>query len=144
MSNYIVIKKSETDAAEISICDDGIIRVMFKKNMEVGPPEFKELFEKYNALVEGKGYPYIYSVEDSSVTITNEGRTYSKEKEFSFPKVCNAYVVTSLAHKLLANFYLKFNKPFYPSKVFTTMEDAEIWSLQQLKDSDKKHYSMVI
>jgi hypothetical protein len=144
MSNYIVIKKSETPAVEISICSDGIIRVMFKRNTEIGPPEFKELFEKYNSLVEGKSYPYIYFVEDSSVIFTNEGRVYSKEHEFSFPKICNAYVVTSLAHKLIANFYLKFNKPSYPSKVFTNMKNAEEWCFQQLKDSDKKHYSMVM
>ncbi len=144
MSNYIVIKKVETDVAHISMCDDAIVRVMFKKNTEIGPPEFKELFEMYNSLVEDKSYPYIYYVEDGSVIFTNEGRVYSKENEFSFPKICNAYVAKSLAHKLVANFYLKFNKPTYPSKVFTTMEDAEEWCFQQLKGFNKKNYSMVI
>lgn len=144
MSNYIVIKKSETQAVEIAICSDGIIRVMFKKNTEIGPSEFKELFKTYNAIVEGKSYPYIYYVEDGSVIFTNEGRAYSKENEFSFPKICNAYVVKSLAHKLIANFYLKFNKPFYPSKVFTTMDEAEAWCFNQLTDSNKNYYSMVM
>jgi len=144
MSNYIVIKKSETLAAKISMCNDGIVRVMFKKNTEIGPAEFKELFEKYNALVEGKSYPYLYTVEDGSVTITNEGRAYSKANEYSFPKICNAYVLKSLAHKLVANFYIKFNKPSYPSKVFSNMDEAEAWCLKLLKDSGRKHYSIVI
>jgi hypothetical protein len=131
MSNYIVIKKNETDALEISMCSDDIMRVMFKKNTEIEPPIFKEMFEKFNVMIEGKKYPYIYFVEDSSVIFTNEGREYSKQNELAFPKICNAFVVKSLAHKLIANFYLKFNKPVYPSKVFNNMADAEAWCLEQ-------------
>lgn len=131
MSTYHVIKKIETDALEISMCSDDVMRVMFKKNTEIEPPIFKEMFEKFNGMIEGKKYPYIYFVEDSSVVFTNEGREYSKQNELAFPKICNAFVVKSLAHKLIANFYLKFNKPVYPSKVFSNMEDAETWCLEQ-------------
>ena len=134
MSNYRVIKKTETNALEISMCSDGIIRVMFKKNTEIEPPIFKEMFEKFNDMIEGEKYPYIYFVEDSSVIFTNEGREYSKQNELAFPKICNAFVVKSLAHKLIANFYLKFNKPVYPSKVFSNMADAEAWCFEQYKE----------
>ena len=130
MPTYHVIKKIETSATEISMCSDDIMRVMFKKNTEIDPPIFKEMFEIFNGLIEGKRYPYIYFVEDSSVIFTNEGREYSKQNELAFPKICNAFIVKSLAHKLIANFYLKFNKPVYPSKVFSNMADAETWCLE--------------
>lgn len=135
MYNADVIKKINISTAEISLCSDGIIRVMFKKGSEINPKAFKELFEKYNELVGTTKYPFIYSVEDDNVTFTSEGRAYSKQHEHSFPKVCNAYVVNSVATRLTANFYLKFNKPSYPSKLFNNQADAQKWCIEQLKKS---------
>ena len=131
MSSFSVTKKSETEAAQISVCSDGIIRVMFKKKTEVNASHFKALFEIYNDLVEGDRYAFIYYAEDSSVTVTDDGRNYAKNEEYSFPKICNAVIVSNLAHKLLANFYFKFNKPNYPFKVFNKMGEAEKWCLEE-------------
>ena len=131
MPTYTVIKKNATNAAEISMCSDGIMRVMFKKNREIDSSVLKDLIENYNKLVEEKKYPYIYYTEDNSVTFSHDAREYFKQNEQSFPKICDAFVMKSLAHKLIANFYLKFNKPVYPSKVFSNMADAETWCLQQ-------------
>ncbi len=132
MSSYIVIKKEETASAHIFMCSDGIIRVLFKKNKEVNASDFKELFLVYNDLVQGNRHPFIYYPEDGSTTVTEDGRAYAKQEEFSFPKTCNAVVVTRLSHKLLANFYFKFNKPSHPFKVFNKMDDAEKWCLEQI------------
>ncbi|MES2512614.1 MAG: hypothetical protein V4580_00665 [Bacteroidota bacterium] len=137
MPCFSVTKKTETDAAQISLCSDGIIRVMIKKDIEITPGHFKILFETYNELVQGKKHPFIYYAEEGSSTVSDDGRAYAKASEHLFPKVCNAVVVTRLAHKLLANFYFKFNKPSYPFKVFTRMDEAEKWCLEQLAASQK-------
>jgi hypothetical protein len=133
MPSFSVTKKAETESAQVSVCSDGIIRVMLKKKKEVNAREFKKLFEVYNELVEGKKYPFIYYAEDSSVIVSDDGRNYAKNEEYSFPKVCNAVIVTNLAHKLLANFYFKFNRPHYPFKVFNKMDEAEKWCLEEFK-----------
>lgn len=138
MPCFSVIKKTETDAAQISVCSDGIIRVMIKKNTEVNAERFKTLFEVYNELVQGQKHPFIYYAEDSTSTVSEEGRAFAKKEEYSFPKVCNAVVVTRLAHKLLANFYFKFNKPNYPFKVFDKMDDAEQWCLEEYAKIQKE------
>lgn len=138
MSSYIVIKKEETDASHISMCSDGIIRVLFKKNIEIGPPVLKDLFEKFNEIIEGVSYPYIYFAEDGSVIFTTEGNAYSKQNQHLFPKICNAFVTKSLAQRLIANFYLKFNKPENPSKLFTSHDEAERWCFQQLEEATNK------
>src|SRR6187402_3291538 len=135
MPCFSVIKKTETDAAQISVCSDGIIRVMLKKKVEVNANHFKKLFEVYNELVEGQRHPFIYYAEDGSSTVSEDGRAYAKKEEYSFPKVCNAVVVTRLSHKLIANFYFKFNKPSFPFKVFNKMDEAEKWCLEQLERS---------
>lgn len=132
MLAYLITKKSETDAATVHLGSDGIMRVIFKRKKEVNKEAFEELFKVFNELSDGRAYAYIYSAEDTSVTVSEDGRRYAKEQEFSFPKVCNAVIVTNLAHKLLANFYLRFNKPSYPFRVFSKTEDAEKWCLAQL------------
>lgn len=144
MSSYIVIKKDETSASYISICSDGIIRVLFKKNKEIDPKALKELFEKFNKMVDGLKYPFIYFAEDGSVVFTTEGNTYSKENQHAFPKICSAFVTKSLAQRLIANFYLKINKPANPSKLFKTQAEAENWCLEQLELASHKHQSNVI
>ncbi|MCD6016922.1 MAG: hypothetical protein K0S53_43 [Bacteroidetes bacterium] len=132
MSNYIVTKKTTLAAVELSMCNDGIVRVMFRKNSEIIPTILQEMYDKLNEMTQGKKYPYIYYMEDSSVVFTNEGTKYSREHELDVPKTCNAAIVKSLAHRLLGNFYLKKNLQ-YPSKIFRTMEEAEKWCFQQLK-----------
>lgn len=144
MSSYIVIKKEETSAAYISICSDGIIRVLFKKNKEIDPDALRELFEKFNKMVNGLKYPFIYFAEDGSVVFTTEGNTYSKENQHVFPKTCSAFVTKSLAQRLIANFYLKINKPANPSKLFKTQAEAENWCLEQLELASHKHQSSVM
>lgn len=136
MSNYIVTKKTELENVEISMCSDGIIRVMFERKAEINSMVFKQVFMKYNEMVEGKRYPFIYSAEDGSVVVTSDGRDFAKKEEYSFPKVCNAVIVRSLAHKLLASFYLKINKPAFPFKVFNSMAEAEDWCFHEV---DKLH-----
>lgn len=131
MPDPIVIKKSETDFAVVTLGTDRVMRVMFRKKSEINHDSFRRLFEVFKTMVDGVPYPYIYYAEDSSSTVTDDGRRFAKDEEFSFPKICNAVIVTNLAHKLIANFYLKFNKPNYPFKVFSKMEDAEKWCQQQ-------------
>ncbi len=126
-----IIKKTETDFAVVTLGTDRIMRVMFRKRSEITHESFRRLFDIFRDMIDGVPYAYIYYAEDSSATVTDEGRRFAKEEEYSFPKICNAVIVTNLAHKLLANFYLKFNKPNYPFKVFSKMEDAEKWCRQQ-------------
>ena len=133
MSDPPIIKKSETDFAVVSLGEDQIVRVMFKKKAEITQESFHILFDVFRDMISGVPYAYIYYAEDGSATVTDDGRRFAKDEEFSFPKICNAVIVTNLAHKLIANFYLKFNKPNYPFKVFSKMADALKWCKQQQK-----------
>ena len=44
----------------------------------------------------------------------------------------DAFVIKSMAQRILANFYIKINKPERPTKFFNTKEDATIWLKQYL------------
>lgn len=134
MSTYIVIKKSETQTAHISLCDDGIVRVILKRNSEIGSTEAKENYEAFNNLVEGKYFSFLFTTEHSSASYTDEGLKYVKEfGNTAFPKICGAGVAKSLAHKLIANFYTGLLNRAIPHKTFTDYDEAEAWCLKMYK-----------
>jgi hypothetical protein len=132
MVAYNIIKVTETTTNHISLCDDGMVRVMLKKNSEIGFLQAKENIQAYCDLAAGNRYAYIFYCENDNVVYSEEARTYAKNNEALFPKICMAVLVKTLAHKLVANFYFKFHKPAYPYKVFNKLEDAEEWSRQQI------------
>lgn len=133
MSNYIVIKKSETQTAHISLCDDGIVRVMLKRKSEVTRSDAEENIKAYNEISEDKKYAFLIYFEDGTVVYTDEARKRAKELEPAFDKTCMAVLVKTLGHKLVANFYLNVYKPNFPYKVFNEMDEAEAWCLKMYK-----------
>lgn len=131
MPPYSILKTKETQTALIDLCSDKIVRVVFKKNMEITPPHVQENFEAYNFLVDGANYAFIYSTEDISVVYTHEGLNYSRQNSHkAFPKICTAVVIGSLAHRLIANFYNSIFNHQFPYKVFDNHKEAETWCLQ--------------
>ena len=42
-------------------------------------------------------------------------------------RVAEAFVVDNLPTRLIANFYLKFNRPPNPTRIFNSLESAEEW-----------------
>ncbi len=131
MSSYIVIKKTETQTASINLCDDGLVRVMLKKKSEIDVPQAQENINAYIQITDNKKYAFLIYAEDDSVVYTEEARRHAKLQEDTFLKSCMAIMVKTLAHKLVANFYLNFYKPNFPFKVFNKMNDAEAWCLEQ-------------
>lgn len=47
--------------------------------------------------------------------------------------ISDAIVITSVAHRMIANFYLKINRPKKPTKFFRDLESAIAWSKEQLE-----------
>jgi hypothetical protein len=131
MPQYSVIKKVETQTASISLCDDGLVRVMLKKDAEIDLPKSQENIAAYLELINDKQYAFLFYAEDDSVIYTEEARRNAKQNEAAFDKVCAGVVIKNLAQKIVANFYLKFHQPGYPFKVFTNIEEAERWCLAQ-------------
>ncbi len=134
MNSYNITKKTETNTAIISLCDDGIMRVVFKKGAEITPHEVESNFFAYNTIVKGESYPFLISAEDSTVIYTDEARRYAKKHENDYPKICIAFLVRSLAHKLTVTFYLKFDNPQHPTAVFKDVDEAEAWCIEQYWD----------
>jgi hypothetical protein len=64
---------------------------------------------------------------------TKEAREFGASAEGLKNSIAEAYVFDSLPHRIIANFYIKFNKPTVPTKFFKTKIEAEVWLKAFLK-----------
>ena len=51
--------------------------------------------------------------------------------------IAQAVLVNSLATRIAGNFYIRFNKPTKPTKIFTNAEDAKSWLLYKKKEFEE-------
>ncbi len=128
-----IIKKVETAQYIIGVRDDGIIHVFYKEHAELDVKLQLEMLDVYIELCENKPYPFIFEAEEY-ITVTKEARDNALSLEDKSPLAVSAILVKNLAHKLIADFYLKFNKPRRPYKVFKNFEEGIDWLLKTFKD----------
>lgn len=138
MNTYKIVKQIETKTAVISLGNDDIVRVSFKEKADVDKAEVEENFNAYNHVVSGNKYPFIIHANCGSAEYSSEGLAYAKAHENDWPKLCVAICVKNLPQRMLANFYLKFNKPTHIHKVFGNIEEAETWCLEQISKTKRK------
>jgi len=120
-NSKIILKHSE-----ISLREDGIVEVVFLDNAEINLGACIDITNAYGRILEDKQYPLLHFVGDYT-NFTNEAREYSaSERGLQYSKA-EAYVFTSLGHRLLAKFYISINKPSVPTQFFKTEQEAVLW-----------------
>lgn len=121
-----VIEKIETSVAYLCIEGD-VLYMTIKQNAEIDETAAKEIVESRIKLQQGKS---ILVLLDSGElhTITRGARAYFSEHDalHNLNKAM-AMVSTSLPTRLFANFFIKFNKPFAPTKLFQVKSDGLEW-----------------
>jgi hypothetical protein len=128
------VKSIGLDFASVELFENGIIRVGFFDKQSIGESESREINNAIGALSDGKP-ARIMMVPQPNTVFDHGAREFSSSDEGLQYTIGDAMVITSLGHKILVSFYLKFNKPKKPSKAFDTEEAAMDWLLS-LKTPD--------
>jgi hypothetical protein len=119
-------KTIELEEVFIKSRKDGIIQVIFKPGVEIDVDLQIRMMVVYLELCGNKKRPFLFNAFED-VVITKEARDHSEELEKTYPGIATAVIANSLPYKLIANFYLKVNKPKTPYKVFNDIVSAEVW-----------------
>ncbi len=122
--------------------EDSILVVTPIEDLLLDEHEMRKMLE---AAVEFTGREKYYALIDMSnhVDSTPEARNYYANSELAQYRLADAFVVVSLATRLVTNFYFSINTPPVPSKMFNTKEDALAW-LKQLKTNSSKPKHMTV
>lgn len=105
---------------------DGIMFVRITSELEETVELTKEMVKKMGEMVNYKPVPVLARHEDFAIP-GKANRDYWAAKESCPYSKADAFIIGSFAMKLISNFYLRFNKPERPTRMFTDEKEAIEW-----------------
>lgn len=128
--------QSDTDKKQLPLIDlghttiilreDGIVQLNCSDNFTYDVLQIIENTKEIKKIANNQKV-LVLNIAAPHTSVTKEVRDYlpvSNHHEFI---EADAYVIQSLAQNLLANFYLKINKPNVPTQFFQSITLAENW-----------------
>ena len=114
-----------TKTAELWIEDD-ILQCKILPNAEITIDEGKKIMEISMRLSNAKRIPVLADMGRIK-SMPRESRAYLSGEEAKKTAIALALVTETPISKIVGNFLLGLNKPSYPIKMFTTLQDAQQW-----------------
>ncbi len=111
--------------SEMLFREDGVLQINVRDHNYI-TKDLKEINAAQGKITNG-GKCLVLVIGSEFANIDSEAREYMASDESTQYSIAEAYVIRSLAHKILANFYLKVNKPGVPTKFFSDAKLAEEW-----------------
>lgn len=119
-------KKIITSKFEVTLLEDSIVESYIKAGIVVEIEDLQELKKISSELASHK--PYVILVSSGELaSFSKEARELSASKNFITNARAKAVVVDSIAKKIIGNFYLKVNKPYLQTKLFSDKTEALSW-----------------
>lgn len=126
----------ETHKFKVSLINSNYYLLEIKTNAEIEIEDLQQLIE-FEKELSGKTLPVLVICLPGTTTNSDVISYMSKNKNNPYCSAA-AYVINSLAQKILANVYTKLNKPERPVKFFNNNEEALQWLQQFMYKSNVK------
>ena len=121
-----IIKKMEIPEATICLRSDGIVYVAYKENVTLDVKLQTDMLDLFREITGNQKTNFIFETDEGFV-VTKEARDNAANLEKDTPVNASAMIVTNLATRLVANFFIKVNKPAIKYKLFGNHKDAIEW-----------------
>jgi hypothetical protein len=124
--HMLVSERVEIENTNSTICwvDESIVHIVWNPNIELEKVDIDEVSQSFDEMTQGE-VVRVVSQFGTYVNISPEAKAYAAEK--SPECIALAYVITSLAQRILIRFYIRMRKRKNPTKVFNTIDEALIW-----------------
>lgn len=90
-------------------------------------PEILLDTNKHGLILSGGEKHFVIADVSKDVSSTNEARVYAADNEYMVNHIAYAMIGKSLPVNMIANFFINFNKPKVPTRLFSSEEDALNW-----------------
>jgi hypothetical protein len=118
--------------ASVSLREDDIIQTTIHAEQELHVDDVKEIIALIGVLGGERMLPQLIVAGDLSGPDLNAMKYIASEGS-SPCAIAEAYVIRSLSQKILARFYMNFNKPARPTRMFGKEAEAVIWLKEQVR-----------
>lgn len=115
-----------TRTAMIWVDEDNIIRKEFHEHAEETLKDALESMEAIKRISQGRRYPLLINLTNVH-SMDREARDYYTGNDAFSLASAAAAVTSSFVSRVIGNFFLGFNKPVYPRKVFNSEDEAIAW-----------------
>lgn len=119
---------------EVRLLEPAILENIINDGVVIEPADVIAFKQANENLAKGKPYAVLVNFAEV-VSIKREAKELVASKNFKRQAVAQALLINSTGQKIVANFYLKFNKPHLPTKAFTDRERAMDWLRQSLRET---------
>lgn len=120
------IDKIRISLGTISIQEEDILRFDIDSIDEISLQSLKEHLDVVKELGNGKAFCNLV-VLDKFVQVGDDARKFAASEESNIYTIADAFVINSVALKLVGNFYIRYNKPTRPTRLFTDETEALRW-----------------
>lgn len=101
-----------------------VAHLHIKANQIVETDEVKAIFQVIN----GKNGRFrLLVTADEQAALSPEAREYASSSKSTDKIVADAVVVQNYSHEMTANFFIRFNKPNRPTRLFKHRDEAYEW-----------------
>ena len=137
MENSIITRTAKISFNE----EEGVIYIDLYPGNEIGINDSIEHNEITKKLTNGAMHcAFIKAL--GNIDISSEARKFGSNPEVQQRLIAQAVLVNSLATRIAGNFYIRFNKPPKPTRIFTNPDDAKSWLLYKKKEYEDAQKEM--
>ncbi|MFZ5552363.1 MAG: hypothetical protein ACOZCO_04550 [Bacteroidota bacterium] len=116
-----------TSKSTIYLLTNGVVVVEVIDNVVLDVSDLKEIVKKQGELTGNKKHPVV-TIPSEFTSVTKEAREFMSGKQAAKYTLADAFIIRSLPQKILADFYIRFQKHAVPTKIFRTKEEAVKWA----------------
>lgn len=121
-----ILRTEICEAFTLKWRSDGILHSHTSSNLDFNVESLKKFNIVMGEMVGHQKVPLLITFDEFAIPPA-ETREFWAQKESCPYASADAYLATTFGHKFIGRFYLKFNKPGRPTKIFSTLEEAVDW-----------------
>lgn len=133
-----ILKQVELPTAIFFLLEGDVVWIRYKEiDDEFDIEQARKHTEVLEELNDSCPVHLVIDFRGLDIAFSREARAYFADNDgHSAVRASQAFILSGLAHKIVANFYIKFNKPSCPARIFSEPENALNW-VRKLKSKDK-------
>ncbi|MBI3133904.1 MAG: hypothetical protein HYZ14_04435 [Bacteroidetes bacterium] len=118
----------EFEKAIVKRTDGDILVTTYKKAAIIDLIDAKELDAIYVTMAQGSEVFLLVDLTAPDADLSNEAQAYFSRRARIVPSIkAAAIVINTLRARIVARFYIQYFKPLYATKIFGSIEEAQIW-----------------
>lgn len=119
------LKKIDLKTCSLTLDENGIVELHIYPEEEIPPEKIREIFSAIHS--ELPEATKLMVTAGDRATLSTEARDLVSSGNVTEQIKADAIVTEHYSHQMSANFFVRYNKPQRPTKLFKTVEEAREW-----------------